>query len=1046
MANVVRGEGVPDFVLMDKLDEDAVWNNTKLRYGKERIYTFIGEVVVSVNPYRKFDIYGKPYIDRYNGKYMYEEEPHIYALANNVYRGMLQNRENQCILISGESGAGKTEASKQIMHFIAAVSKGTDEVNRVKAQLIESNPILEAFGNAKTLRNDNSSRFGKYMEIQFDRSGAPIGGRISIYLLEKSRVLSRAEGERSFHIFYNLLRGASAEEMAKFKITRSANDFNYLANSKCETVPGIDDMADFKHVKSAMRTLNFTDADVSDVMQVVAGILHLGNISFTRNPNAGVQNEVHLMCADRGKLDTAAGLLCVQPDNLERVCVYRQMQTGVGRRASIINLTLNDTQAQHTRDALAKAVYNRLFAWIVEKVNISIHSDMREEDRLVTGVLDIYGFEIFVNNSYEQFCINYCNEKLQQYAIQLTLKTEQEEYIREGIDWMEIKYFNNQVILDLIEKKPIGILSLLDESCLIANSTDQNFLEKLDRNFKAHKHYESYTTSKNRALNNQSFMLKHYAGDVMYNVDNFISKNKDTLFADLVSCMQDTSNPLLKQLFSQKELLDSRKRPLTAGTQFKNSLNALIETLMRCHPSYVKTVKPNESKRPGLLEESLVRHQIRYLGLVEMIRVRRAGFAFRQTFDRFLWRYKLTCPATWPFWNGTSEDGCRAILAHHKVTDQQFSVGKTKVFIKEPNTLFHLEDLRTAGLPAVVTKIQAFYRGYRARANWQQRRAAIVIQLWYRSTRAHRYINMLNESFAQQNLRSDPTWGKNLKWPEPPSKSLKKAESVLQHMQKKWRAGMLISTLGPEAEADMRQKCAAYDIFQNNKVWQLSRHYLADYLELDTNPHKDKYIRQCQALFSKYGDTQILFADYVEKVNRYWKAQKFGIVVTEKNIYKTNPGNYSVVKFGIPIINLASISLSPYEDTFVVVHCKESSGMRDLVLNLGINNEERYSEFVTTVATLFHVLTNQKLPVNFIDPIVFNNSRTSKKFGQTACLTFEKVPGITHSTFSKGAKPRGGGMSPRPGRVESPPSSPNGSPVNMANVKATHTIKFPPLS
>jgi myosin-1 len=436
-----------------------------------------------------------------------------------------------------------------------------------------------------------------------------------------------------------------------------------------------------------METLGFTPAHQDLIWRIIGAILLLGNVNFQIDKTHTAVGESKVSVTDFSLVETIANLLECDPYRLKDALISRQISTGVSRRMSVIHIHLDEGQAKFTRDALAKALYSLLFTWLVEHINKTIHANVPRAETLVIGVLDIYGFEIFEKNSFEQFCINYCNEKLQQLFIELTLKTEQEEYVREGIKWTPVEYFNNKIICDLIDGKPLGVVSLLDESCLVANSTDISFLDKMNRNFK-HKHYESYGTTNNRQIPSDAFRLKHYAGDVTYCVEGFLEKNKDTLFVDLINAMLTTKNAIFPELFKSVNT-DTKKRPVTAGTQFKTSLAELVDTLLKCRPHYTRCIKPNANKRPGVLDEALVRHQIRYLGLVENLRVRRAGFANRQTYDRFLRRYKMLATATWPRWRGDDQTGSQAIIDEVGLPKDEYSMGKTKVFIKNPTTVSH---------------------------------------------------------------------------------------------------------------------------------------------------------------------------------------------------------------------------------------------------------------------------------------------------------------------------------------------------------------------
>jgi myosin-1 len=372
----------------------------------------------------------------------YENPPHIWALSDHMYRNMLIESENQCVIISGESGAGKTVAAKFIMQYIAKVSGGGPNVQRVKAVILESNPLLEAFGNAKTVRNNNSSRFGKYFEIQFSRGGQPDGGKISNFLLEKSRVVGQGDGERCFHVFYQLISGADADMKETLGIA-NVDYYWYLNQSGTYTVDGTDDKKEFAETLHAMDVMDITPDTQTDILNIVAGILHIGNISFTEEGNYAVPE-------DDGFLQFPAFLLGVEADSLRDKLTGRVVESKWGSKSEIIQMKLNVEQATYTRDALSKSLYARLFDWLVQTVNKAMQKDKEE---LTVGVLDIYGFEIFMKNGFEQFCINFVNEKLQQIFIELTLKAEQEEYVQEGIKWVPIDYFNNKIVCELIESK-----------------------------------------------------------------------------------------------------------------------------------------------------------------------------------------------------------------------------------------------------------------------------------------------------------------------------------------------------------------------------------------------------------------------------------------------------------------------------------------------------------------------------------------------------------------------------------------------------------------
>ncbi|XP_053933967.1 unconventional myosin-Ie isoform X4 [Cuculus canorus] len=714
-------------VLLSKITEDSIVENLKKRYMDDYIFTYIGSVLISVNPFKQMPYFGEKEIEMYQGAAQYENPPHIYALADSMYRNMIIDRENQCVIISGESGAGKTVAAKYIMSYISKISGGGPKVQHVKDIILQSNPLLEAFGNAKTVRNNNSSRFGKYFEIQFSPGGEPDGGKISNFLLEKSRVVMRNPGERSFHIFYQLIEGASSEQKSSLGIT-SMDYYYYLSLSGSYKVDDINDKSDFQETLHAMNVIGIFAEEQALVLQIVAGILHLGNISFKEVSNyAGVESEEFLAFP--------AFLLGINQDRLKEKLTSRQMDSKWGGKSESINVTLNVEQACYTRDALAKALHARVFDYLVDSINKAMEKDHEEYN---IGVLDIYGFEIFQKNGFEQFCINFVNEKLQQIFIELTLKAEQEEYVQEGIRWTPIDYFNNKIVCDLIENKvnPPGIMSILDDVCAtmhaVGEGADQTLLQKLQMQIGTHEHFNSW---------NQGFIIHHYAGKVSYDMDGFCERNRDVLFMDLIELMQSSDLPFIKALFPENLQVDKKGRPTTAGSKIKKQANDLVSTLMKCTPHYIRCIKPNETKKSRDWEESRVKHQVEYLGLKENIRVRRAGYAYRRVFKKFLQRYAILTKATWPSWKGEEKQGVLHLLQSVNMDPDQYQLGKCKVFIKAPESLFLLEEMRERKYDGYARAIQKAWRKYAARKKYVQMREEASDLLLNKKERRRNSIN-----------------------------------------------------------------------------------------------------------------------------------------------------------------------------------------------------------------------------------------------------------------------------------------------------------------
>uniref|UniRef100_A0A8D3B5P4 Myosin Ic, paralog b n=1 Tax=Scophthalmus maximus TaxID=52904 RepID=A0A8D3B5P4_SCOMX len=811
--------GVQDFVLLENYTSEAAFiENLRKRFKENLIYTYIGSVLVSVNPYKDLEIYTKNHMERYRGVNFYEVSPHIYAVADNSYRSMRTERKDQCILISGESGAGKTEASKKILQYYAITCPASEQVQTIKDRLLQSNPVLEAFGNAKTLRNDNSSRFGKYMDVQFDFKGAPVGGHIINYLLEKSRVVHQNHGERNFHIFYQMIEGGEEDLLRRMGLERNPQQYQYLVKGNCPKVSSINDRSDWKMVRKALSVIGFNEDDVEELLNIIASVLHLGNVQYGgEEGNACITSDTQIKYLSRVRCRT---------------------MPGAGGLMSPLNLE----QASSARDALSKAVYGRTFTWLVNKINASLAYKLH--------LVDIYN--VFQHNSFEQFCINYCNEKLQQLFIELTLKSEQEEYEAEGITWEPVQYFNNKIICDLVEEKFKGIISILDEECLRpGDASDITFLEKLEDTVGGHAHFVTHKLADaktRKVMGRDEFRLLHYAGEVNYNVNGFLDKNNDLLFRNLKEVMCMSENKILNQCFDREELSD-KKRPDTAATQFKASLAKLMEILMSKEPSYVRCIKPNDSKQAARFDEVLVRHQVKYLGLMENLRVRRAGFAYRRRYEVFLQRYKSLCPDTWPNWQGKLADGVATLVKHLGYKPEEYKLGRSKIFIRFPKTLFSTEDALETRKHGLATKLQAGWRGYSQKSKYLKlRTAAIAIQAWWRGVLARRraqrrrkaadtirrfikgfiyrhkdrcpeneyFLDYVRYSFLMKLHRNLPKSVLDKSWPTPPAALTEASE----HLRKLCMQNMVWSyckKISPEWKHQLEQKMIASEIFKDKK-------------------------------------------------------------------------------------------------------------------------------------------------------------------------------------------------------------------------------------
>uniref|UniRef100_A0A8B9I8R4 Myosin VIIA n=1 Tax=Anser brachyrhynchus TaxID=132585 RepID=A0A8B9I8R4_9AVES len=666
--------GVEDMIRLGDLNEAGILRNLLIRYREHLIYTYTGSILVAVNPYQLLPIYSPEQIRLYTNKKIGEMPPHIFAIADNCYFNMQRNNKDQCCIISGESGAGKTESTKLILQFLAAIS---GQHSWIEQQVLEANPILEAFGNAKTIRNDNSSRFGKYIDIHFNKRGAIEGAKIEQYLLEKSRVCRQAQDERNYHVFYCMLRGMTAEQKKKLGLGK-ATDYNYLAMGNCTTCDGRDDSKEYANIRSAMKVLMFTDTENWEISKLLAAILHMGNLQYEART---YDNLDACEVVQSASLITAASLLEVDPQDVMNCLTSRTIIT----RGETVSTPLSMEQALDVRDAFVKGIYGRLFVWIVEKINAAIYRPPSQELKSVRrsiGLLDIFGFENFTVNSFEQLCINFANENLQQFFVRHVFKLEQEEYNLEHINWQHIEFTDNQDALDMIAIKPMNIISLIDEESKFPKGTDGTMLHKLNSQ---HKLNTNYIPPKNNY--ETQFGINHFAGIVYYETKGFLEKNRDTLHGDIIQLVHSSKNKFIKQIFqgaedgSDMKNKDSgtRKRSPTLSSQFKRSLELLMRTLSVCQPFFVRCIKPNEYKKPMLFDRELCVRQLRYSGMMETIRIRRAGYPIRYTFVEFVDRYRVLMPGVKP---GDLRGTCQRIAEAVLGKDDDWQIGKTKIFLK----------------------------------------------------------------------------------------------------------------------------------------------------------------------------------------------------------------------------------------------------------------------------------------------------------------------------------------------------------------------------
>ncbi|XP_073347990.1 unconventional myosin-VIIa-like [Pagrus major] len=755
-------EGVDDMIKLGDMTEAGILRNLLLRHRQGIIYTYIGSVLVAVNPYQDYPMYSGDQVKLYQSQKLGERPPHIFAIAESCYTNMMRHLKNQCCIISGESGAGKTESTKLILQYFAAVSGGLSK-QQIEQQILESNPILEAFGNAKTIRNDNSSRFGKYLEIFFNKDGVIEGARVEQYLLEKSRVCHQALEERNYHMFYCMLAGITAEEKRTLSLG-DAKEYTFLSKGSCIVCDGRDDAKDYKRVLSAMKILTFSENQCQEILKLLAAILHLGNICFEAN----TQN--NLETSDVSKSvhhNMAASLLEVNKSSLATSLTHRSFRTN---RESVTK-PLSTEQASDCRDAFVKAIYNKLFIWIVGKINSVIYQRLTKNSKssfLSIGLLDIFGFENFHTNSFEQLCINFANEKLQQFFVGHIFKLEQKEYLKEDIVWNNIKFSDNQNILDLLAGKPCNLLALIDEESHFPKGSDATMLNKMN---KQHKKNKIFVASKSEY--DTYFGIHHFAGVVYYDSKGFLEKNRDGISSDIIKMVEMSKNKLLHQIFenelstnglkisNNKKVImtpksslraqgDGRKQVPTLSGQFRQSLDSLMKTLSACHPFFIRCFKPNNDKQSKVFDRELCMRQLRYSGMMDTIRIRRLGYPIRHTFVEFLRRYRVLLKTTDcnPKINAASAC-CEAICKTVIQEEDEWKIGRNKIFLRDVHDAV-LERLREEELNRVARVIQGVMLAQKDRKSFlKKRKAAVVLQKNWRTYVAQRDLRKLQHGYRR---------------------------------------------------------------------------------------------------------------------------------------------------------------------------------------------------------------------------------------------------------------------------------------------------------
>ncbi|KAM8856823.1 myosin-IIIb isoform 4-T5 [Synchiropus picturatus] len=774
-----------DLVNLEFLDEETIISHLQKRYDELQVYTYVGDILIALNPFQNLSIYSPKFSKLYHGLKRADNPPHIFATADAAYQGMMTFCKDQCIIISGESGAGKTESAHLIVQHLTFLGKANNRTLREK--ILQVNPLVEAFGNACTAINDNSSRFGKYLEMKFTPTGAVIGAKISEYLLEKSRVIKQAIGEKNFHIFYYIYAGLYHQNKLKTYRLPDRTPPRYINGQNSKGTQDIVSSKLYKEqydaIQECFRNIGFTEEEVNSVYRILSAILNTGNIEFASITSQHQTDKSEVPNSEA--LENAASLLSIGPDELQEALTS---QCVVTRGETIIRTNTVD-KAADVRDAMSKALYGRLFSWIVNRINALLQPDMNicaAESGMNVGILDIFGFENFKKNSFEQLCINIANEQIQFYFNQHIFALEQMEYQSEGVDASLVEYEDNRPILDMFLQKPMGLLSLLDEESRFPQATDQTLVDKFEDNLRC----KYFSIPKRVDL---CFGIQHYAGKVMYNVNGFLEKNRDTLPADIMVVLRTSENKLLQQLFSSPltkigNLATSRARVTaasrslppqlssgrnkvdtmemmrhpdettnmrrqTVASYFRFSLMDLLSKMVVGQPHFVRCIKPNDDRQALLFCKERVMVQLRYTGILETVNIRRQGYSHRIPFEEFVNRYYYLAFRAHQL-PELSKENAAAILERAKL--ENWVLGKTKVFLK----YYHVEQLNLL-LREVIARVvvmQAYTKGWlgarRYRKSKEKRhRCATIIQSAWRGYVARQSLKLIKKEREEAALR-----------------------------------------------------------------------------------------------------------------------------------------------------------------------------------------------------------------------------------------------------------------------------------------------------
>ncbi|XP_047951601.1 myosin-2-like isoform X2 [Salvia hispanica] len=708
-ANPLILDEVDDLAQLSYLNEPSVLHNLQCRYSQDNIYSKAGPVLLSVNPFKNVQLYGDDIVTAYRKKLL--DSPHVYAIADAAYNAMIADEVNQSIVISGESGSGKTETAKIAMQYLAALGGGGAGI---ESKVVQTSCILEAFGNAKTARNNNSSRFGKLIEINFNAAGTICGAKIQTFLLEKSRVVQLSEGERSYHIFYQLCSGVPSGLRGRLRL-RSASEYKYLNQSDCLQIPNIDDAQKFHHLMGALDSIRICKEDQEHAFEMIAAVLWLGNISFLVT-----DNQKHIEVVSDEAVTNAAALMGCSEQDLILTMSTRRVRAGKDE----VTKSLTLEQAIDTRDALAMFIYVSLFDWLVEQMNLSLSTGKDNMGRSIS-ILDMYGFESLKKNSFEQFCINYADERLQHHFNQHLFKLEQEEYELDGIDWKRVDFEDNQDCVDLFEKTPIGFISILDELSNLPKATDLTFAAKLKHHFSTNRWFKGERGG--------TFSIRHHAGEVLYETGKFLEKNRDPIHSEIIELLSSCTGRLpqfFAALLKQSKNLSSAStqsgmsvcKKQSVATKFKGQLFKLIQHLDSTKQHFIRCIRPNNKQIPGAFEKDIALEQLRSCGIRQVVRISKSGYPVRISHQEFIRRYVSLL--------GEPKD-CQdplslsiAILQKFGIVPEMYQVGYTKLYFRK-SQIDVLEDVRKQVIQGTL-EVQKCFSGHHACQDFRKLKEEVV--------------------------------------------------------------------------------------------------------------------------------------------------------------------------------------------------------------------------------------------------------------------------------------------------------------------------------